>query len=82
MQAYKNYGAGRRQLHFTRPESYNPYQRPLEQCRFIPIKDLHAELERKIRNHLLMQYVVVPAVGITALLAVGFGTYKNLQFYS
>lgn len=82
LQAYKNWAAARTIAHFTQSQPYNPERRPLEACRFIPLKDLHAELDKKVRNHLLMRYVVTPVIGIGSLVAIGIVTYKNIQFYS
>ena len=82
VQAYRNWAFARTIAHFTQPQPYNPNGIALEQCRFISLKDLHAELDRKMRNHLLMRYVVTPVVGITSLVAVSALAYRNLQFYS
>lgn len=82
IRAYKNWMVARTVAHFAQPELYNHSGTPLNQCQFIPLKDLHAELDRKMRSHLLMRYVVVPVIGISSLAVFSVLTYKNLQYYS
>lgn len=79
LQAYKNWAAAKTIWYFTKAQPYNPHDAPpLEQCRFIPLSELHADLDRKVANHFLVNYVVVPIVGITAItVATGFVVYKN-----
>ena len=82
IKAYKSWAVARVVAHFTKPELYNHNGTPLKQCQFIPLKDLHAELDRKMKNHLLMRYVAVPVIGISSLAVFSVLTYKNLKYYS
>jgi hypothetical protein len=81
MQAYKNWASARTIAHFTQPQAHNSNGTHLEQCRSIPLKDLHAELNRQVRNRLFMDYVVVPTVFVGSLAVIGIMTYKNIHLY-
>ena len=77
LQVYKNWAFGRTRAHFTQPPPYNHNGTPLEAHRFIPLKDLHAELERQIKNHIFINYVAVPAVGVFSVVAAGLIAYNK-----
>lgn len=82
IQAYKNWEVARAAAHFTQPKLYSPHEMSSCPSKYIPLKDLHSELDRKMRAHFLMQYVVTPVVGITSFVALGMLAYKNLKYYS
>lgn len=79
LQTYKNWAFARTIAHFTQPPPYNPNGTPLEACKFIPLKDLHAELNRQIKNHLFINYVVLPTAGVVSIVATALVAYNALN---
>lgn len=80
LQMYKNWAYARTLTHFIpRGQEYNSETRPLEQCRYISIKELHDALDGQIKRHLFINYVVAPAITIASVAtAAGVIVYKNL----
>lgn len=78
LQAYKNWVYVQTLKHFTTPAHNNSETRPLDQCRYIPLKQLHQALDWEIKKHIFMHYVLPPAVAITTVATVGMITYKNV----
>lgn len=78
LQAYKNWAFARTIAQFTQ-NPYNPNGARLEACRFIPLKDLHAELDRQVKNHLFISYVALPAVGVLTLTTAALITYNKFN---
>lgn len=80
VQAYKNWMYVQTIRHFTQPQADQSDTRPLDRCRFIPLKQLHEALDWEIKKHLFMRYVVPPVVaGIVSVATLAIITHKNLS---
>lgn len=79
LRAYKNWAFARTIAHFTQPPPYNPNGTRLESCRFIPLKELHSELDRQVKNHLFINYIALPAVGVLTLTTAALITYNKFN---
>jgi hypothetical protein len=78
LQAYKNWASARTIAQFTQ-SLHNPKDTRSEACRLIPLKQLHAELDQHVKNHLFIQYIAVPAVGVLTLTTAALITYNKFN---
>lgn len=83
VQVYKNWTMVRTIQHFKRQgESNLSHTSDYMPSYGISLKDLHVELDRRIRNYYLQRYVILPVISVGGLAIIGVMAYKNMLFYS